>query len=648
MKKITFLLFICCFTNITLFSQITNHATERSVYNDADKIIKDLATIANALDTIADKNKKTADKNNAIANKDKATIEINHILSSYFSNADEIADFNTKYGQNLTTDYVPSKNTALQTSESQAGNIPQVLSNQTMAIDALSTFIANRFKQEINIAFLNKFKETVNTIPLFKTLFPKTDDVLQNSDPFNYPVFIQTLQEAFQYDLSHCSEKLPTVLEELAAKTNDAKSKAVLKMASKLINVKTISELPKVLEELANDNDIIAVPEFKEQLYVLNITVNALKKNGDGLAMFLNSTADIKKFNDAEYVKIYTALLIRQNELYFTDLGIKAATLTKITETASAIKKIIPELEAVAKEVKIMNSNSALNKLTAEDVQKAITVLLNSLEKSSNTLMESGWFTNAPAADKTNFTALTQNARMINDFTGFILEKKYGLALNSIANFIITHSTLDEDEKTMVRKGTGFIANALNAETKEDLMDALETSANPIGSYRIKRNSTYNISLNAYAGGFIGTNKQDGETQILYGFTAPVGVYLGLGNIWKDKEDLNSDNGKSFGLFLPLVDVGAVTAFRLKDGDTELADVSWSNVFAPGAYASFGFGKCPLSLNLGGQMGPELKSVNDDGTSVLVEKQWYWRAGLVVDISIFDFLIKQTKYDEKK
>lgn len=630
MKKITFLLFVCCFTSATLFSQITNHATERSVYNDADKITKDLATIGNSLSTPADK--------------DKATTEINHILSYYFSTAAEITAFNTKYGQSLTTAYVPLKDAALQTADSQAGNIPQVLGNQTMAIDVLSTFIANRFKQEINIAFLNKFKETVHTIPLFTKLFPKTDDVLQNSDPFNYPVFIQTLQEAFQYDLSHCSEKLPLVLEELSKNSNDVKTKAVLKIASKLINVKTISQLPKVLDELAKDSVIIAVPEFKEQLYISNIVINALKKNGNGLGMFLDSNIDIKRFNDDDFVKTYTALLIRQNELYFTDLGINVVTLAKMSETASVIQKIIPELEAVAKEVKNMSSHAAVNQLTANDVQKSITVLLNSLEKSSNTLMDSSWFANASAADKANFTELLNKAQKINDFTGFILEKKYGLALNAVADFIITNSNLDENKKTMVRKSTGFIANALNAKTKEDLLAALETSANPVGSYRIKRNSTYNISFNAYAGGFIGTNKQDGESQILYGFTAPVGVYLGLGNLWKDKEDLNSDNGKSFGLFLPLVDVGAVTAFRLKDGNTELADVSWSNVFAPGAYLTYGFGKCPISLNLGGQMGPELKSVNDDGTSMLVEKQWYWRAGVVIDISIFDFYTNQKEY----
>ena len=635
MKKIILILLFCSFTNLPLFAQEVNHALERSVYNDADKIDKALAVIISTTATADEKN---------VAKK-----EISHYLSYYFTTTDEITSFNTKYGQSLTNLYIPLLDTDLQAAESQSGAIPQVLSNQTMAIDALSTFIANRFKQEINIAFLNKFKETIHSIPLFLKLFPKTDEILQESDPFNYPVFIQTLQEAFQYDLSHCSENLPTILDELSSTTADAKTKAILKMASIVVNVKTISQLPKALTELAKDNDIIAVDEFKKQIYILNITVNAFKRNGDGLGMFLNSNTDLKRFDDTNFLKTYTALLIRQNELYFKDLGISTTTITNVTKTTDVIIKIAPELETIAKEVKKLNSNSALNKITAEDIQKFITVLLNSLEKSSNALIDSNWFTDTVAIKKSNFDELLKQAKTINDFTGFILEKKYGLALNAVANFVITYtSNMSESKKTLVRKGTGFIANALNAKSKDDLMTALETSANPVGSYRIKRNSTFNISLNAYAGGFVGTNKHDGESQTLYGFTAPVGLYLGWGNLGKDANDLNKDDGKAFGFFLPLVDVGAVTAFRLKDSDTELADVSWSNVFAPGIYASLGFGKCPISLNLGGQMGPELKSIKDDGTSVLTEKEWYWRLGIVVDISIFDFFTKQKNYNLDK
>jgi hypothetical protein len=106
-----------------------------------------------------------------------------------------------------------------------------------------------------------------------------------------------------------------------------------------------------------------------------------------------------------------------------------------------------------------------------------------------------------------------------------------------------------------------------------------------------------------------------------------LGFDLSLGN--------KKGNG-SVGLFLPIVDVGALAAFRL--GDSQSADVpqlTWSNILAPGAYVVFGFSKAaPLSLSIGGQLGPNLRKVNTQGITLDDQRGYRIGATLAIDIPV--------------
>jgi hypothetical protein len=355
--------------------------------------------------------------------------------------------------------------------------------------------------------------------------------------------------------------------------------------------------------------------------------------------MFISGD-DLTSLMDSNFMGMYVPLLIRQNELYFEETGI----LTKVTPDVSGyVMSFVSIYQSIAAQAQYVNSEiTKQGKLSPETLQKAQEELLNSFSQ----VIAAAEALNVQGLDLTGIKGAFKNIESINATYKYIVEKKYGLAIFSAVEIINSYAvkklTVREQEKW--NRYAGFINNMLTAETKEELMAALETSANPVGSYRVKRNATVNISINAFAGGFCGVAANE---KPLYGFTAPVGVYLGLGNIGKSNP-LYGNRGKSLGVFLPFVDVGAVTAFRVTDGETELADVSWDNVFAPGAYLTYGFGKCPISLNVGGQLGPELKTVNSDGTTVLTDKIWYWRASIVVDIPLFDLFTHQKAYDKDK
>jgi hypothetical protein len=175
------------------------------------------------------------------------------------------------------------------------------------------------------------------------------------------------------------------------------------------------------------------------------------------------------------------------------------------------------------------------------------------------------------------------------------------------------------------------------AKDSEDVQKAIEAFALPVGSYSVKRQAAFNVSINSYSGILLGADfaQVDGKTKPAFstGFTAPVGLSVSFGNVplW----------GKSaLGLYIPLIDVGAVTRLRFdsKDNADVLPELSFKNIFSPGLYFTLGIPGSPFSLNLGGQYGPEFKQVG--GTANF--SAFRVGAGLTIDIPIFNLYTRPT------
>ena len=69
--------------------------------------------------------------------------------------------------------------------------------------DMLATFIADRFKQEIEIAYLKKLKDWLNADPTLAALLPNTLIILNQNNPYEYTIFFEALKEAMSKDISN-------------------------------------------------------------------------------------------------------------------------------------------------------------------------------------------------------------------------------------------------------------------------------------------------------------------------------------------------------------------------------------------------------------------------------------------------------------
>jgi len=208
----------------------------------------------------------------------------------------------------------------------------------------------------------------------------------------------------------------------------------------------------------------------------------------------------------------------------------------------------------------------------------------------------------------------------------------------------------DPDKFVIVfTKYGAFMAAVATAKNSDEMESAIEAFVLPAGSSSVKRESPFNVSLNAYTGLFLGHESIQGisDKRIFntYGVTAPIGISISRGerhlfNPW-------CGNGHaSYSVFISLIDIGAAAAFRFKDDTTaQVPKIQLKNILSPGIFLSIGLPKMPISFNLGAQMGPNLRQIdnnNNSRPSADASNRIYVRysASLVVDIPLLNLYTK--------
>ncbi|HKH59227.1 MAG TPA: hypothetical protein VKA49_00270 [Flavitalea sp.] len=212
----------------------------------------------------------------------------------------------------------------------------------------------------------------------------------------------------------------------------------------------------------------------------------------------------------------------------------------------------------------------------------------------------------------------------------------------------------DETERSKaverILKYGNVMAGIIKSKTPEEAESAIEAAALPAGSSSIKKNSAWNISLNAYIGGYYSdyTNdidKIDGSNSKV-GVTAPVGIAFskGLGHF---------RNGSSIGAlsaYITVIDVGGIAGYRLNNDSTALEQkITIDDIFSPGAYLVYGLGLpfleyVPLSIGYGWQYGSKLYFKQQDGTLGISDKsRWRGNWFLAIDIPLTNFWTKASR-----
>lgn len=194
-----------------------------------------------------------------------------------------------------------------------------------------------------------------------------------------------------------------------------------------------------------------------------------------------------------------------------------------------------------------------------------------------------------------------------------------------------------------------FMADVAASDTPADFEAAISSVALPVGSSQIKRKRPSSIELGAYFGAAL--NRE--QLVLPAGVQAPeleeatfgASLFVPVGFSYSR----NIGGNKSITFFGSLLDLGALTAFRLGDRNRDpdgatverLPEFRPANVIAPGFHVMYNFPKSPFTLGIGVQDGPSVRKFTLDGSNL--EREARSVRGMVtfsVDVPIFRFFNK--------
>jgi hypothetical protein len=537
--------------------------------------------------------------------------------------------------------------------------------NVTNFADGLARFMVKRFKEELNLAFFQKFKDEIAKYEELKTLFSETYKLLMAIDKeiYRYNMYIITLREAFIKDLSNLYRNLEKLFrlpkyrkfldEHPVLKTILTASLYIIDSLSRGEHAgEILAEFP--VEDL-NFNDAALTKNVQGSIVTMKLFSMSIRSRSED-RYWISSDSLRLLFKSSELIKfrIFLGLIYQDAKrrsiefnnghkltVAFKELG---EHLDKLRDYRDFVEKIGDKAEEINEYIKELKSKLKLE-IDYNDYYKLFSASLDIIEQAFS-VIDLPYVNNIiPAAEKDKIVLNANNwlfvARSASEVYIDVRTKNYSSA---ILNTVIVLDTLTNDlvsavKQKLLKYGT-FMAAIASAENSEDVAKVIEAVALPVGGSGIKKHSSFNIAIQSYLGGSYGKEiikelKMNQEKKVLSVF-APVGISFSWGLMKKWK------NPGSIGISANVIDIGALASFRLKDDSTAInSNIELRNIFAPGAYLVIGLPGFPVSIGYGFQTGPQLRDIKQ-GVPTFETKKIYNRNSffIAVDIPLFNLYNK--------
>jgi hypothetical protein len=317
---------------------------------------------------------------------------------------------------------------------------------------------------------------------------------------------------------------------------------------------------------------------------------------------------------------------------------------TKGKELGKHLRKLYGQILRIADKIK--RARDALDKV-GEDADRFQSVVR--LARAVVDLIDAA-LDLVPDDYQTGLPATKQTAAKILDVLDEIaaaldaaVEREYARTFVHVSAAVRLVVEVDADAKlpAVITKYGPFVAEVAAAKTPEDVQRALETAAAPIGGSLAKRGKgKRTVAINAFFGLHAGREVVDGlGPERIEGKHA--GLYAAVGV----EASMGVGKNCSLGLFLSVIDLGALTSLHIDDESEEAADdepevettpeVGFKQVFSPGLYLVGSFQRG--SVGVGASLTPKLRNVSEDGMFVEEASAIRYGVFLALDITIFPF-----------
>ncbi|WP_448701834.1 hypothetical protein ACFGVR_06225 [Mucilaginibacter sp. AW1-3] len=566
---------------------------------------------------------------------------------------------------------------------SAAGNL-----NVTNFADGLAKFLVARSKEELNVAFFSQFKQAALKYPELNTVFPTTFKFLNDINAYQYAAMLPALRSAFQKDMNAIAGNLVNLRDLSSSKCPKDAQACILRLKTEndflnnYLAGRSIIAALIIADNIIKGNNaadainnlaIDKVCDVKDTSKFYNVAngirfvdlISQSLRSTDPTRVWITKQQVTALINDNATLEVYLGLLYAKDQKNPQQITFKtqrgSAGLKDLLDEVyknwnlTVLPKEIGDFKTQVKGMISSYSDAADNALTAinaksQDSQNLILAYTNYASSLSVMIKQTATFLANDSTLVPKFAGVKNTLLKFSSGIDDATNMASNIKSNDYAALVLNSSALLADllgsnytfKESYIKYGT-FMANIIQANNSDEVNAAIEAAVLPVGSASIKRETPVNISLNAYIGPTFGSeyiSKSQNPTAPVVGITAPVGVAFSLGNN-KSPNAAATVGGKSHTLFVSLIDVGALASYRLSDNTTTVAsEIELKNIVSPGLFYYFGFGKCPISIGFGAQLGPQLRTVT--GTTVTVDSNYYvkYGASIVVDIPFFNLYTK--------
>lgn len=553
----------------------------------------------------------------------------------------------------------------------------------TKFANAISSLMIERAKQELTVAFFNRFKAFAAKHPEFDILFPKTTAVLRDLISYNYPQMLPSLRTAFFEDIGQVTFHLEALLVM-------PKYKALI---SNVPEIEFAVGTLRLLHDLENGTspDQIIVSFSKLRAWktsslpsMMNIgstlQFSAILSEGlrgrDSSDQIWVSGKDIRAMvSDPIFTRLFFGLIwerVRAADLRYKikgkDLQLKEL-LGKQSDNVLLLQNQVANFISLGDRVQqsfseIRNKKITSQKLTKEDYFNYITLSLDAIDFSFGVVR---LFDDALLADD-----YLDIAKQTNGLYKAIYSEKYSVAVSKALGIIegieklnpaedgnaADSAGLKKNKKTFydfarqVKPYAMFMANVADAKEEKDVQAALENVILPVGSSSVKKHTYANVSIQSYLGAYFSTYNASSYGQRSwsdrFGVSGPIGISYTPGF-------LSWGGSGALSLFASAFDLGAIIDYKLKKdpsvenssdpakpvNTTKEYTVNLGQILSPGVYAVYGFAwNLPLSFGFGAQYGPGLSKIDSDNNTTVLNPSWRWNVFLAVDMPFFNIVNK--------
>jgi len=502
--------------------------------------------------------------------------------------------------------------------------------------DGLARFLVNRTKQELSQAFFEDFKAAVNDTTLLLGQFcPATKQHLLfiDQDIYQFNDYLEGLRESFKLDMTALPGNTEQYLRANYA-TKEAGKIAIdlLHLSQQMVNGDSPVDM---IDYLARSGSAIQSATPQEPiLYDMAGGLRFLDLVSESLVRpnLNDPTNPPSWYTGREIRELFSDPLVFR--LYMGLLWQKSGGIAFVGASGNQTLQM--------RDILFAAGTSADQFAAWRNALGSLGEMSHSLQRSiqPNALAANDRSGNAPATQPADdffryaqsfydlLQTLNQTGRLVLQRSDDIIPQEYLSLLRqcnllyfnvrqrnytgAISNVIYCLHVMGKDKTSLapLLKYANFVASIAEANSPEEMQRAIELFALPPGSSRMKKQpGRFSVAINAYSGLAGGSEWLGGDKS-----PKPVGAItapLGLSGSFGLKKG-------SIGFFVPLLDVGAVTAFRFQDDNYQyLPELSWANILSPGLYAVYNLpGKWPIALGFGGQAGPALRKVSDTGLSI--------------------------------